>query len=54
MAYQHNQPRAEHSEVLSKTEARLGVTGQNVRYVLYWSLGGALVLFAIVYFFFIH
>jgi hypothetical protein len=54
MAYERNSPHGETTEVLDKTEARQGVTGQNVRYVLYWGLGGVVVLFAIVYFFFIH
>ena len=50
MTYERN----ETTEVLNKTEARQGVTGHNARYVLYWSLGGALVVLAIVYFVFIH
>jgi hypothetical protein len=54
MAYDRNQPGTETSKVLTKTEAREGVTGHNVRYVLGWSLGGALVILAIVYFVFIH
>ena len=54
MAYEGNRPQTETTEVLTKTEARQGVTGQNVRYVLYWSLGGAFVILAIVYFVFIH
>jgi hypothetical protein len=31
------------------TEARAGVTGHNVRYVLAFGLGGVIVLFAIVW-----
>ena len=31
------------------TEARAGVTGHNVRYVLAFGLGGVIVLFAIVF-----
>jgi hypothetical protein len=34
------------------TEARQGVTGHNVRYVLVWSTGGVIVAFVIVYFLF--
>jgi hypothetical protein len=34
---------------LSKVEARQGVTGQNVRYVLLFGLGGVIVAFAIIY-----
>ena len=52
MAYDSN--RSTETEVLNKTEARQGVTGQNVRYVLYCGLGGAVVALLIVYFFFIH
>ena len=32
------------------TEARQGVTGHNVRYVLVWSIVGVIVAFVIVYF----
>jgi hypothetical protein len=35
------------------TEARQGVVGHNVRYVLYWSLGGLVLIFALVYFVFL-
>jgi hypothetical protein len=35
------------------TEARQGVTGHKVRYVLMWSLVGAVVALAVVYFVFI-
>jgi hypothetical protein len=38
--------------VESTTEARQGVTGNNVRYVLVWSIGGVIVAFVIVYFLF--
>jgi hypothetical protein len=37
------------SIVETTTEARQGVTGHNVRYVLYWSLGGAVLIFALIY-----
>ena len=35
--------------VESTTEARQGVTGNNVRYVLVWGIGGVIVAFVIVY-----
>ena len=35
--------------VETPTEARQGVVGHNVRYVLYWSLGGVVLIFALVY-----
>jgi hypothetical protein len=38
--------------VESTTESRQGVTGNNVRYVLVWSIGGVIVAFVIVYFLF--
>lgn len=38
--------------VESTTEARQGVTGNNVRYVLVWGIGGVIVAFVIVYFLF--
>jgi hypothetical protein len=38
--------------VLTKTEAREGVTGNNVRYVLLWSLIGAIAVFIIAYLYF--
>ena len=38
--------------VESTTEARQGVTGNNVRYVLVWSIGGVIVAFVIVCFLF--
>jgi hypothetical protein len=31
------------------TEARAGVTGHNVRYVLYFGLGGVVLAFALIY-----
>ena len=34
------------------TEARAGVTGHNVRYVLAWGIVGCIVLFAAAYFYF--
>jgi hypothetical protein len=38
--------------VESTTEARQGVTGNNVRYVLVWGIGAVIVAFVIVYFLF--
>ena len=38
--------------VESTAEARQGVTGNNVRYVLGWGIGGVVVAFVIVYFLF--
>lgn len=38
--------------VETATEARQGVTGHNVRYVLVWSTAGVIVVFGIVYFLF--
>jgi hypothetical protein len=35
--------------VLSETGARQGVTGHNVRYVLWWGLAGVVAAFAVVY-----
>ena len=34
-------------------EARQGVTGHNVRYVLFWSLAGVIAVFAIAWFGFV-
>jgi hypothetical protein len=42
---------AEHEVVLSKTAARQGVTGHNVRYVLIISTVGAIVALTIAYYF---
>jgi hypothetical protein len=36
----------------STTEARQGVIGNNVRYVLVWGIGAVIVAFVIVYFLF--
>jgi hypothetical protein len=38
--------------VETETEARAGVTGHNVRYVLAFGLGGVVVAFTIIYFVF--
>ena len=51
----HESPMPEwHGEqiVETTTEARQGVTGHNVRYVLVWGIVGVIVAFAIVYFLF--
>jgi hypothetical protein len=42
--------REEHRPVASKTEARQGVTGHNVRYVLGFGLAAIIVVFAALYF----
>jgi hypothetical protein len=34
-------------------QVRQGVTGHKVRYVLYWGLGGIVVIYAVIYFFFL-
>jgi hypothetical protein len=39
-------------EVVTTTEARSGVTGHNVRYVLLFGLGGVIVVFAALLLFF--
>jgi hypothetical protein len=39
----------EQREVVSTTEARQGVTGQNVRYVLGFGLVGVIIAFTIIY-----
>jgi hypothetical protein len=38
--------------VLSKVEARQGLTGHNVRYVLWFGLAAAIVAFSAIYFFY--
>jgi hypothetical protein len=48
MTNETDQP-TEHRPVLSKTEARAGVTGQNVRYVLIFGLLAVIIAFAIIY-----
>ena len=42
----------ERRPVLSKVEARQGVTGQNVRYVLWFGLGGVIAAFAVIFLFY--
>jgi hypothetical protein len=43
----------EQRPVLSKVKARQGVTGQNVRYVLWFGIAAAMVALAAVYLFYI-
>ena len=47
-----NQGAPEQRPVLSKVEARQGVTGQNVRYVLWFGLAAVIVAFAAIYVFY--
>jgi hypothetical protein len=49
MAY-HGESSSEHRPVLNKTEARQGVTGHNVRYVLGFGLAAVIIAFAVIYF----
>jgi hypothetical protein len=51
MNSEHTDP---HRPVVTTTEARGGVTGQNVRYVLLYGLFGAVAVFAILYFVFFY
>jgi hypothetical protein len=44
----------ENRTIRSETEARSGVTGHNVRYVLFWSTLAAAVAMAALYFVFVH
>jgi len=39
----------EQRPALSKMEARQAVTGQNVRYVLWFGLAGVIIAFAVIY-----
>jgi hypothetical protein len=41
----HDKPAS--APVETPTQARQGVVGHNVRYVLYWSLGGVVLVFAL-------
>jgi hypothetical protein len=45
----HNDGAAEHRPVVSKTEARQGVTGHNVRYVLGFGLTAVIIAFVVLY-----
>jgi hypothetical protein len=49
MAY-HSESSPEHRPVVTKTEARQGVTGHNVRYVLGFGLVAVIVAFAVIYY----
>lgn len=49
MAY-HSEGPSEHRPVLETTEARQGVTGQNVRYVLGFGLAAVIIAFAVIFF----
>jgi hypothetical protein len=40
-------------KIRTTTEARQGVTGHKVRYVLYWGLGILIVIYAVIYFLFL-
>ena len=48
MTNETNQP-SQHRPVVSTTEARAGVTGNNVRYVLIFGLLAVIIGFAIIY-----
>jgi hypothetical protein len=48
MSYQSDST-TEHRPVVSKTEARQGVTGHNVRYVLGIGLAAVIIAFAVIY-----
>ncbi|HEV2956182.1 MAG TPA: hypothetical protein VGX95_08690 [Xanthobacteraceae bacterium] len=47
----HNDPSP--PQTRTTTQVRQGVTGHKVRYVLYWGLGGLIVIYAAIYFFFL-
>jgi hypothetical protein len=47
-----NQGAPEQRPVLSKVEARQGVTGHKVRYVLWFGLAAVIVAFAAIYLFY--
>jgi hypothetical protein len=49
-----NNPATEPRIVVPAQEARQGVTGQNVRYVLGWGLAAVIVAFGIIYFIYFH
>ena len=48
MTNETNQP-SQHRPVVPTTEARAGVTGNNVRYVLIFGLLAVIIAFAIIY-----
>ena len=41
------------AEGRTTNQVRQAVTGHKVRYVLYWGLGGLIVVYALIYFFFL-
>jgi hypothetical protein len=47
-------PTSETPVVKTATEAREGVTGQGVRYVLFWSVAAVVVIFGGLWFFYFH
>lgn len=47
-------PTSETPVIKSATEARDGVTGQGVRYVLIWSVLAVVVIFGGLWFFYFH
>ena len=49
-------PMPENQKPIVKTtnEARQGVTGHNVRYVLFWSIAAVAIVFALLWFFYFH
>ena len=49
MVYDNNTT-SQHRPIVTKTEARQGVTGHNVRYVLVFGLAAVIIAFAVVYF----
>jgi hypothetical protein len=49
MSSPSNEPVRQPQEVVSAQQARQGVTGHNVRYVLGFGLAGAIVVFGIIW-----
>jgi hypothetical protein len=47
-------PTSEAPIVKTATEAREGVTGQGVRYVLFWSIAAVVVIFGGLWLFYFH
>ena len=54
MASEPRDATSERAPTVSKIEARQGVTGHNVRYVLAYGLGGAVLALALIYFIFLY
>ena len=42
------------AEGRATNQVRQGVTGHKVRYVLYWGVGGLIVIYAVIYSFFLR